>query len=51
MRAKLDAALAALRGGVERVWIAPGAAEHVLERILSGEDVGTRMVLTEGRAA
>jgi acetylglutamate kinase len=51
MQAKLNAALTALRGGVEQVRIAPGSAERVLERILSGEPVGTRLVLGEGRAA
>ncbi|MBZ5578080.1 MAG: acetylglutamate kinase [Acidobacteriia bacterium] len=51
MLAKLNAALAALRAGVEQVRIAPGAAHSVLERILAGEAVGTRMVLGEGRAA
>lgn len=44
MQAKLQAALAALEGGVEQVRIAPGAAEDVLSRILSGEEIGTRMV-------
>lgn len=51
MQAKLNAALSALRSGVEQVRIAPGAADRVLERILSGEAIGTRMVLGEGRAA
>ncbi len=51
MQAKLDAALAALRGGVEQVRIAPGAADQVLRRILAGEAIGTRIVLGEGRAA
>jgi acetylglutamate kinase len=51
MQAKLNAALAALRGGVGQVRIAPGAAEGVLGRILAGESLGTRMVLTEGKAA
>jgi acetylglutamate kinase len=50
MRAKLDAALAALEGGVSRVTIAPGSADHVLDRLLSGEDIGTRLLL-EGAAA
>ena len=45
MQAKLNAALAALEGGVSRVRIAPGAADRVLERILAGESIGTRMVL------
>ena len=44
MRAKLDAALAALAAGISRVTIAPGAADQVLQRLLSGEPVGTRMV-------
>ena len=51
MLAKLNAAVAALRGGVEQVWIAPGTAANVLSRVLGGEAIGTRMVLTEGRAA
>jgi len=44
MRAKLEAALAALSGGVAAVRIAPGAAPRVLERLLAGESLGTRMV-------
>jgi len=51
MQAKLNAALAALRGGVGQVRIAPGAADRVLGRILAGEALGTRMVLSEGQAA
>ena len=51
MQAKLNAALAALRGGVEQVRIAPGAADRILERILAGEAIGTSMVLGEGKAA
>ncbi len=50
MMAKLNAALAALRGGVEQVRIASGAAPHVLERVLAGEAIGTRMVLAEAAA-
>jgi acetylglutamate kinase len=44
MQAKLNAALAALAGGVSAVRIAPGAAPGILQRILAGETVGTRMV-------
>ena len=44
MQAKLNAALSALDGGVEQVRIAPGAAAGVLDRILAGEELGTRMV-------
>ena len=47
MQAKLQAALAALEGGVEQVRIAPGTVEDVLMRILSGEEIGTRMVAGE----
>jgi acetylglutamate kinase len=47
MQAKLNAALAALAGGVEQVRIAPGAAEGVLERVLAGDGIGTRMALDE----
>jgi acetylglutamate kinase len=47
MLAKLNAALAALRGGVGQVRIASGAAPNALERILAGDAVGTRMVLEE----
>jgi acetylglutamate kinase len=45
MQAKLNAALAALRGGVAQVRIAPGAAPGILRRVLSGEPVGTRITL------
>ena len=44
MQAKLNAALAALDGGVASVRIAPGAAAGVLDRLLGGEELGTRMV-------
>jgi acetylglutamate kinase len=45
MQAKLNAALSALADGVEQVRIASGAAAGVLERILAGEELGTRMVI------
>jgi acetylglutamate kinase len=51
MQAKLEAALAALAGGVEQVRIAPGATEGVLERVLAGGGIGTRMALEEVHAA
>jgi acetylglutamate kinase len=44
MQAKLNAALSALAGGVQQVRIAPGAARASLERILAGEEIGTKMV-------
>jgi acetylglutamate kinase len=51
MQAKLNAAIAGLKGGVGQVLIAPGAAPGVLTRILGGEDVGTRMIAEEGVTA
>jgi len=50
MQAKLEAALTALAGGVAEVRIAPGSAPNVLERVLLGESLGTRMVLGEACA-
>jgi acetylglutamate kinase len=50
MQTKLNAALAALEGGVEEVRIAPGAADSALERILEGDEIGTRMMLQEAQA-
>ena len=51
MQAKLEAALAALAGGVEQVRIAPGAAEGVLEQVLAGGGIGTRMASGEANPA
>jgi acetylglutamate kinase len=51
MQAKLEAAMTALAGGVEQVRIAPGAAESVLERVLAGGGIGTRVVFGEAPAA
>jgi acetylglutamate kinase len=51
MKAKLNAAAAALRGGVEQVRIAPGAAPGVIRRVLAGEEIGTRLVAGEAHAA
>lgn len=50
MEAKLNAALAALDSGVSEVRIAPGGAERVLERILTGETLGTRLAPDGGLA-
>lgn len=44
MQAKLNAALSALAGGVAAVRIAAGSSPRILERVLAGEAVGTRMV-------
>lgn len=43
MQAKLNAAIAALRQGVQQVRIALGATPGVLKRLLDGEEIGTRM--------
>jgi len=50
MQAKLNAAIAALRQGVAEVRIAPGAADRVIERLLAGEPLGTRLVASEVHA-
>lgn len=44
MQAKLESAIAALQGGVGEVVIAPGAASGIVERLLDGEQAGTRFV-------
>jgi acetylglutamate kinase len=44
MQAKLEAAMDALRQGVSQVLIAPGAMAGVVERLLDGGSVGTRLV-------
>jgi acetylglutamate kinase len=44
MQAKLNAATSALRQGVGQVRIAPGAAADALSRVLSGEQLGTRLI-------
>jgi acetylglutamate kinase len=44
MQAKLEAAVLALRGGVGEIVIAPGGRPNVIEEILAGERIGTRMV-------
>jgi acetylglutamate kinase len=47
MLAKLHAAHGALRQGVPQVRICAGAADGVLERILAGEEPGTRLAMEE----
>jgi acetylglutamate kinase len=44
MQAKLEAAVSALRTGVGEIVIAPGARAHAVEDILSGKQIGTRIV-------
>ena len=47
MLAKLNAATGALRQGVPQARICAGAADGILERILAGEDAGTRLAVEE----
>ncbi len=44
MQAKLEAATAALLSGVAEIVIAPGAKAGVVEDILAGKEIGTRVV-------
>lgn len=44
MQAKLEAAHRAIDGGVGEVVIVPGAEPRVIERVLNGDSVGTRIV-------
>lgn len=44
MQAKLNSACSALAQGVDEVIIAPGSAPRVIERLLGGEVLGTRIV-------
>jgi acetylglutamate kinase len=44
MRAKLEAASAAIRDGVGEVVIAPGSVASVIRRLLEGDQLGTRLV-------
>ena len=49
MRAKLEAAMIALQGGVGEVLIAPGTPSGILQKLVSGEPAGTRLMLEERR--
>ena len=44
MQAKLNSACAALSGGVREVVIAPGAAPGIIQQLLAGSPVGTRLI-------
>jgi acetylglutamate kinase len=48
MQAKLTAATDALRNGIRQVVIAPGAVPGAVQRLLSGEAIGTSLVAAEG---
>ncbi len=43
MQAKLNAAMDALNKGVKEVVIAPGAERNIVERLLAGEAIGSRL--------
>jgi acetylglutamate kinase len=49
MQAKLNAVAEALEQGVGEVIIAPGAARDVVQRLLDGESIGTKFVITGPR--
>jgi acetylglutamate kinase len=51
MEAKLNAAAAAIKGGIGQVVIAPGALERAAARIIAGEQIGTRLVPQEATHA
>src|SRR5262249_35860070 len=44
MQAKLEAATLALENGVDEVLIAPGARAGVIQELLSGTGIGTRLI-------
>jgi acetylglutamate kinase len=44
MQAKLNAASEALRAGIGRVIIAPGALPGACSRLLAGDFIGTRLM-------
>jgi acetylglutamate kinase len=48
MQAKLEAAIEALRLGVDEVVIAPGGVTGIVDRLLSGDPIGTRLVAEIG---
>ncbi|HYI95278.1 MAG TPA: acetylglutamate kinase [Bryobacteraceae bacterium] len=48
MQAKLNAATDALKNGIAQVIIAPGSLQKAAERILAGEQIGTKLAAEEG---
>jgi acetylglutamate kinase len=48
MQAKLEAAIEALRLGVSEVVIAPGGVSGIIQRLVSGSQIGTRLVAEIG---
>ena len=48
MQAKLNAATAALEHGVREVVIAPGSLAGVVQKLMAGEAVGTRLIAAAG---
>ncbi len=51
MQAKMEAAIEALFAGVRDVVIAPGAVTGVIEKLLAGHAIGTRLLAVESRVA
>jgi acetylglutamate kinase len=48
MQAKLESAMEALQTGTAEVVIAPGATSGIIEKLLAGNAVGTRLVAHSG---
>lgn len=48
MRAKLEAAMEALRSGVGEVVIAPGGVGGIIDRLIAGGQIGTRLLVEIG---
>jgi acetylglutamate kinase len=44
MRAKLEAAMEGLNAGIGEIVIAPGVANQLISKLISGEEIGTRLV-------
>jgi acetylglutamate kinase len=44
MEAKIEAAITALRQGTGEVLIAPGAQVDIIQALLAGSSIGTRLV-------
>ena len=51
MQAKLEAAIEAMSGGVRDVAIAPGSVPGIIEKLLAGQKIGTRLLAIETKVA
>ncbi len=48
MQAKLESAIEAIQNGVPEVVIAPGSVPGVIQRLLDGAELGTRLLAEVG---